>query len=814
MKVLSRYNSLSTIKSRYDKIDSDILVGFIIWFCLFLSILIINLKLISSITVIAYISGINFYLLPLLIGTFVLTLIKKYYNFKFPCFIFRVILGFYIGYLIIPALVIILVNSLFWNNYIFMVLLIIIIGVYYLRIILKNSYKDNPVIFLIKEKIIRIIKSKLNINYIISLAIFIIFFIISYKIEFDYLPFPLINAQSTELWYSLHLFEGNSLPYSILSAHPNPDRLPTIVLIGLISAIFNIHPLYVYHTVPRVMLLIYMLATFLLSYKILRSTISALLSAFLAPNIYLLIFRMSAGNMVIYMFPLSLFLYYEFIDKVFLPDYNRQKKLLLLSLVALFIPLVIIVPCLFIQRPPHPGAIALLMLMFLFMPLLLIKNSFEQEIFLINYTLASFITWNHAFNSIFFIFFLLIILFSKIYFHNFSLRKKIIYFFAIIFLISFILLQVFEILKFPSNFMLSDIYFKGIYKGFWFDMDGREKWLTLNNNYSTSIVILLALIGLFMAPLQKDLIPLASAFAGELFLYFFPEGHFHRAYYTCFHTPSSVIISFVVTLLPTYIINRFLVKNKNKKIIYMKIKVGNFSFRVKFMNLLIIILLIFFSFMISNSNLSPIKLKVNYIEEIRNFVNREGYYSYITMEDVKCALWLFSHTPKQWVSIDYFSLEPKGFKYTKVTLKYGIKYIPLTNDTLLISDPYTMIIVSALSGRDIPIYQVGYPYLAEYSEISIEVMKYIKYKIFLANSSKQAYMNIQKIKDGHEPVLIILNGRVLAWIKSEKYFIYNNPLDIKILKQTFTIFFDQKYFEKIWSNEKILIIKVKRNINE
>jgi len=774
---------MNYIGDNIDRINTYLFIYFIS------STLFLRIIIFIPIKIISHIAGINFYILPILIGLIFYDLIM--YILKISLFddSFKILFSYFLGCVIISFLVVVFINSFFWNNEIFLTIVIVIICIWNIIKIYKNieiiSFNKITFHFRINLK-----------NIIIYISLLIISYMY-YIIEYRYLPFPILSSQNTELLYSLYISEGNSLPYSILTAAATANRLPTIILAGLISDLYNIHPIYLYHTVPILFSFIYVYSTYFLSKYVIKDIIHSVLSAFLVPIMYLMSFRMTSQNMVIYTFPIIILLINKLTDKLILNNRYFMEKIFIL-LLSLILPIIIMFSNWFIKGFIYPNYIILILFFISFIFILFIKNNKNRILFIIGYSLSIFITWNHIENSFFHISFIIIMLLSKIYFCNITKNKMIVYYMFLSICYIFIIIQILGIISFSTNFIFTQYIFGDTYNGYWFDIDANIKWYNLNNVYSTPLMIIFSLISLITIPLLKNLMPISIAFIWAIIIFFIPEGFFYRIYYHCFPIPTAILVSYLFTSLPIKLMSIFSKKMKD---------LNNKLTKKKYYVVLFIVIMVFGT-ILANTSLLPFKNKFDYIRNVRQNVNKEGHFSYISFKDVICTLFISSYTPKQWVNINYFTYKPIGCEYKELTWDGYIKYIPLTNDTLLISDPYTMVVLAAFSGRDIPLHQVGYSYISEYSEISISEIKFIKNNIFLENNSENAFKNIIKIRDNHKKVLIIVNGRTISWLESNEDFIYSNVGDFKYFKQKYPIFFDEKYFKQIYESDAFLIFRV------
>jgi len=775
---------------------------------------------------IAYLTGTNYYILPFLFGLCLYDALERFLKLgKLMDPTSKYVFSFFLGYLTLSLIIIIFANAPFWNTRYFALLLLSLIGIWIgnqLSCVFKTqqddcSRKDEKGLFLPQ----RVYES----------AIVILLLLIGFVNMFIYLqhlPPPLLDDVRIELREAIYLSQGDSLPYSIFSWGGSSDRYPTIAITGLISSLCNCHPIYVYYGASIALPYIFVLGIYLSCLEITRSRLTALFASSIAPVISkYLSYRLNASAMVIYFSPLVYVLISRLVKRLTIAESKAERRYFcILLLFSQILPVAFLLadyfsPSVFV----YPNVVAIALLTLLIFPFIIIEDCKKRAVFFISSVVHIYLAWHHIINATFIVAFLFIVILIELLLEHVSTRGLVIYGLILSSLFLFIFMQVKSILTFPSNFILSSFVWGERFKGSPFDINTIQKWDRITKNVQTQFAFLCFLLSLLLVPLsvrtrRKSIIAFSAASIFVLFVLFFPEGHFFRVTYILLPLSEAILISSMFVYVPLHIIEQFSSSCKLKNLLKLKAKLVCMFKRecvtviatiagITKAILVLVILILWLSLLVQPLYTN----RVSYINSLRS-LNPDGFSSIINYDEVVCALYIFTHTPKTWVTVDYFTYEPKGVAFKKITWSGYQKYIPKTNDTLIISDPATMAILNAWTARDTPLYEVSGMIIrsseAEYSPYSLQVMDYLKHKIFLAKTPEEAYNSIQKIRGNHKPVLIVISGRTYAWIKSDRHFTGKNPaIDINSLKQEFRIFFDEKYFRQVFSTDKMIVIEVK-----
>lgn len=312
-------------------------------------------------------------------------------------------------------------------------------------------------------------------------------------------------------------------------------------------------------------------------------------------------------------------------------------------------------------------------------------------------------------------------------------------------------------------------------------MDFHEKynWLLKLTPYFIILLFYFGLIISFMENKYKNIALLSMII---LFLFFLPEGHFHRIIYYL-----SPFFTFIVAYICIFITNQI------NSILKIQEKI------ISTLCLLLIIMIII----------------IPLVEQKQSFImqnkNNDNHFSHSNLYELNASFWIHENTPKTWIKKTWWSKKNSNDSIIihPPTLggKATVLELSTTNDTLLISDPYTMFMMQGLTGRDQAIDGRVWIDENEYAPELIEQMENIKYNIFLANNSEIAHKEIQNVKRNHENIFIIVSERTSQWLKTDdKMFIWRPPR--KLDNKSLDIFNDKRYFELVYSeDDRIYIYK-------
>jgi len=184
---------------------------------------------------------------------------------------------------------------------------------------------------------------------------------------------------------------------------------------------------------------------------------------------------------------------------------------------------------------------------------------------------------------------------------------------------------------------------------------------------------------------------------------------------------------------------------------------------------------------------------------------------------------------------NYWKWKPSYAPYRSILPEYEIEAINFVRNYVpqeyrIISDPETARIFTSLTGPG-RVYLLGFKYRIESSCIETNIAYFIKYHIFLSNTSYESYQAIQLLKDiiipEEKPFLefvnksnhrlslgkfiVIISRRTAWWIDKEGVAInIREGVNYPVKQRHIRLFINKQYFELIYRIEgKIYIFIVK-----
>ena len=598
--------------------------------------------------------------------------------------------------------------------------------------------------------------------FILILIILIPILIIKY-----FQPYPLHYSSFTlfnYLFETLRFTEGN-----FFSLVPG-IHIPLIpMLIGIVSIIFNTDPISLFWAGNMLTYPLFAFGVYIFIKQVSGNYKIALLSSFFAvwmfPNIdFKPIYVFSMRTILAIIYPYILFLIHkEFLSKNILKKEHLRTMILSLSFYLLIFTFFVI----FLVLLNMKGLFVLLLTL---LPIILLYRYVIDKTLRLFFFILALVVLFFSLTHIWVALICLPVLFFYIFTHFMTKNYQKSLFFVYLFTILTFLLIFFQragILKLRDG-LFSRILYKDVIELSAFNF--QDKFLQLLI-YGQELIIFLLIIGIFALYVKRgsDKISISVTSVFLLFLYFFPEPQFFRL--MVFSIPFFVYpISFVVFGIKDKILNHYL----------------------KSFIIFLIILIVFLSFL---------TLQYSYIN---NKLNNDKKFSIdFDMNEYVVSEWIKDYALKIWSEKDkeYLTKTISDPRYRRGENREV--QVPLSRDTLIVSDPTTMWILQGLTGRDQVIFQRAFIGLKEYSPESIQQMQEIRKKIFFANSSKNAYEEIKKIKEDHHPVLLIIMPRTGIWGSTDeidKQFFYQSPKRIPNLNE-FDIFKDKTYFTLLFSKD-------------
>jgi len=610
---------------------------------------------------------------------------------------------------------------------------------------------------------------------------------------------------------SLQLSQGGSVEYFVTL-----QRLPMTILMGIVSGLYSIHPAYLNFIVAKTFCAVLAGSVFLLMRKLVRSNGIALVSSFLAPLMASVVLPtdVTPPGILVVAFPVALLALTQVTELPF-TERVRIRKLLLPVIGASSYPLMVLLQALLVPTSIVARAVLFSTVVIFLIGLYLAKEEHTKILMLVHSSILISITYLHIENSILYGLLLSSYLLMRVLCvkrRNVALRLATL---MTVLVYLFIALQVSGLLVFPSNFAFSSIFWGNLYDASWFNMNASQKlsWLTSTYGYA---IILIMLLSLPLASIDSryTMNPIAVLCAFSFLLLFLPEGHFWRIGATL-NIPGAILVPYFLWR-PLTIFRVELSTEAKEFAQRVRNLLNTFRLRFQYQNLDITTwvkpLIVFFivAFLLIPTMVAH---RTSFVSSTIKYVNRHGVFSYLTQSEMFAAMSIWKATQKQWVKYDYLTNLPINVPYDDLVLHAPkltyVRYVPRTNDTLLISDPYTMLVMGGLTGRDTALIERGFIDASGYSKEALDRMDFIKDCIFHAKNPGEAYNNILSIKGSHTTVLVIVTDRTIAWMNSDDRFIVSaNPLPADFFRSHLSIFADRNLFIPIYYMDNVVVYQV------
>lgn len=161
----------------------------------------------------------------------------------------------------------------------------------------------------------------------------------------------------------------------------------------------------------------------------------------------------------------------------------------------------------------------------------------------------------------------------------------------------------------------------------------------------------------------------------------------------------------------------------------------------------------------------------------------EGYPTYYATYEVEVAEWFYEKTPLSTIYYRFFDLKIKDddalFSTVIVKTPLGdqekIIRLPKTNNTLIVSDPFTMVTLNVLTLRDILIPERVFIYEEEYSRFTINFLQELKNAFLESKNASSLADKIYELKnelfeDSNKDIYIVISERTLTWLNTKPIF--------------------------------------------
>jgi len=732
------------------------------------------------------------FLFPILIGNTVISLLqlvtsKK--NYRFHCIICQIYFEILIGtvtFAFITLLAFNVINStITYKDYIlYLCTIVILLNIFpELLIVYNRFYKnlENSITMACNTK-----WSKRGPLLAVTFIVLVIGICSAMQIR-ERQPFPLIqNPAYSYILFTLSIIDGNS--FYLRSGHAH-----TIALLASVpAAIGNVHPLCIFHAVPYLIHLAYPLIVFTAVYSYAKDEISAAFVSFIATFLTINVLNNFSGNAVLYlMLPYTIHFLKHLEVKL-----QRYTKLSIVHLITLYIMLTIfnlillmVKSLIFIRNILFFILLGISMILILLFSTINALFNILAEYFLVLLYPVLF----HEYNSLFYNIVVISIILCQFLLKNRrkkSLTKiRVIYLLYVALVYSFIILQLYGLIKFNDNFILSGIFFgeefTKKYRNEWFDMNAVEKINYIRNNVPDVLLFLSAVSAVLNPLIEISFLPLSFGLITLLFVYFLPEGLLWRA------KTYTVLFFALNSVLPFYI-SRYLKIKININRIYSK-RYLRMSFRTFNIIILILVLVLFTDIF---------KPRLRFIEAQCN-ANYEHVFSQLLSHEAEAVFWIYHNVRHKWIKCTWYNQLKIGSLNGQTSL---------IHDALILSDPYTMFMLEGLTGIPQAVSVRIWVDENEYPSYVLKEFEEIKKNVFL-NGSDVAYFWIYSKWGYYSNIMIVFSERTYLWIERSNIFFVWYPINLTKLLLPLSLN-DSLYYEVIYYKPyKFFILKVKKNIN-
>jgi len=288
--------------------------------------------------------------------------------------------------------------------------------------------------------------------------------------------------------------------------------------------------------------------------------------------------------------------------------------------------------------------------------------------------------------------------------------------------------------------------------------------------FGPNVLVNIGLAGVLIAALsskRKDASLMIFLLLLSLLILMFPEGETYRVFYGL-----GFLLSFFAALFIDELASLF------KNIVVVCESALLKEPRKVFASTLIFLTL-FGAFSISTIQQSQ---RIAWNREIGN-VTPEGTHSFYMTSEIATAEWLYSNTPLQRVSYPFFDTatpenETLFFKVnltSPVLDREKVARLSKANDTIIISDPFTMASLSAMTLRNALMPERVFIYEEEYSNYTISFLRRVK-EAFQQPNASSFTEEIRRLKgeifgNTTKETYIVISQRTLTWLSSDITFV-------------------------------------------
>lgn len=213
--------------------------------------------------------------------------------------------------------------------------------------------------------------------------------------------------------------------------------------------------------------------------------------------------------------------------------------------------------------------------------------------------------------------------------------------------------------------------------------------------------------------------------------------------------------------------------------------------------------------------------RIKYVNGLKS-VNPDNIPSFYTKSEIRIFEWFFHNTPIRKEFFPFFNTRylQNESQFRKLVLESKIGnvtqyfWFSLSNDTLVVSDPFTMASLNVMTLRDVLMPQIVFIYESEYSNYSLKFFEKLK-KAFKTENSSLFVEEILRLKNelygnSNKEIYVVVSKRTLTWLKINGTFVHfpRRTVDWSLLNNTLS---DSYYFDPIYYIPKeVYVFKLKQ----
>ena len=589
------------------------------------------------------------------------------------------------------------------------------------------------------------------------------------------------------------------------------------LLVAISSSLSRVYPLYVYSYIGLTIaflypFIIYCVAEYITKDKI-TSLVISIISAFGISSVSLN-FALCPGMGTKIVYPILTIFILDWINKHEKTTFLRRMK----TISSLLVPCMMLIGANILGvLTPYEGYFIILrnLLIVIAVSLSLILSIHHKDEI---YSIVTILILINPLSGVMLLlpYFLLMMVFP--YLNKPSNMKRVFFLLYTFTLVTLCFAIYYGLIAFSNPHIISSIFHKPKPVGWVSSRSPQEKIVSLLK-YGPSVLTYLGIFGMIFSLIfperddylhgkRRNIFLLAFVASVYLYILIFPEGETHRVSHAFTFLFPLFGMSSIRTLLKFLDLRRYRhLKSPSKKKVVRQITLST------------ILLLIFSSFLTYYViQESP---RIQYVNNLKR-VNPDRIASYYTKSEIRIFEWFFYNTPIRKEYFPFFNTHylQNDNLFRKIAFQTKIGNITqhfwfsLSNDTLVISDPFTMASLNVMTLRDVLMPQVVFIFEDEYNKYSLKFFAELK-KAFKTENSSLFVEKIIKLKnelygDSDKEVYVVISKRTLTWLKSNRTFVYfpARTVNWNLLNNTLS---NRCYFDLIYRiPNDVYVFKFKR----